>query len=183
MGYGHLAEEAIRGASRRVLRRPVLKASVRRLASGSSVASANLRNSAGALDKIAAGHGRMFLVSGEPGIGKTGWPMTFWLGPRLAWPAGRLWGRCWARAGSLAYWPIIQIIRVFAERPDFAQLAEGLASAIEHVAALVPEDVRPAPVGKRTGLRRIDPEQVRFRLFDAVATLFKSVAHASLWSL
>ena len=76
-----------------------------------------------------------------------------------------------------AYWPIIQIIRKCAERPDFAQLTEALGPGVEQVAALVPELVRPAPIqGERAGLQRIDPEQARFRLFDAVATLLRSVA-------
>ncbi len=173
MGYGHLAEEEIRGASRRVLR----PAEGERQEAGERFVGREreLAQLGGALDKIAAGHGRMFLVSGEPGIGKTRLADEF---SARAQARGLqvVWGRCWARAGSLAYWPIIQIIRVFAERPDFAQLAEALGPGIEHVAALVPEIVRPAPVGKRTGLGRIDPEQARFRLFDAVATLFKSVA-------
>ena len=90
-----------------------------------------------------------------------------------------IWGRCWERGSVPAYWPIIQILRVCAERPDFAQLTEALGPGIEQVAALVPEIVRPAPVhGERTGSGRIDPEQARFRLFDAVATLLKNVARS-----
>jgi len=66
---------------------------------------------------------------------------------------------------------------VCSERPDFAQLTEALGPGVEQVAALVPEIVRRAPVHReRTGSGRIDPEQARFRLFDAVATLLKSVA-------
>ena len=86
-------------------------------------------------------------------------------------------GRSSEGAGAPAYWPIIQIIRACAESPDFAQLTEALGAGIEQVAALVPEIVRPASVhGERTGFGGIDPEQARFRLFDAVATLLKSIA-------
>ena len=88
-----------------------------------------------------------------------------------------IWGRCWEGGGEPAYWPIIQIIRACAERPDFAQLTEALGAGTEQVASLVPEIVRPASSHReRAGSEPIDPEQARFRLFDAVATLLKSVA-------
>ncbi len=130
-----------------------------------------------ALDSVVAGHGRMFLVSGEPGIGKTRLANEF--SARAAARGLRvMWGRSWEGAGAPAYWPIIQIIRACAERPDFAQLTEALGAGIEQVAALVPELIQPAPShGERADAGRIDPEQARFRLFDAVATLLKGVAH------
>ena len=87
----------------------------------------------------------MFLVSGEPGIGKT--RLADELSARAHARGLRvIWGRCREHAGSPAYWPIVQIIRVFAEGPEFAQLAEALGKGIEQVAALVPEIGRPAVV-------------------------------------
>lgn len=81
------------------------------------------------------------------------------------------------RRGRPAYWPIVQIIRACAQRPDFAQLTEALGAGIAQVAALIPEIIRtPSAHGERAGSKRIDLEQARFRLFDAVATLLKSVA-------
>ncbi|MGH6629328.1 MAG: AAA family ATPase, partial [Burkholderiales bacterium] len=123
-----------------------------------------------AVGEAIEGRGHMFLVSGEPGIGKT----------RLAEEASReaarrgmrvLWGRCWEGGGVPAYWPIIQILRGCAERPDFSQLVETLGGGIAQVASLVPEVVpRAAYREQSTGAERIDPERARFRLFDAVAT-------------
>jgi tetratricopeptide (TPR) repeat protein len=169
-----LADEEIRRASVRVLR----PAERERHEPGEGFVGREreLAQLGVALDKIASSHGRMFLVSGEPGIGKTRLADKF---SARAQARGLrvIWGRCWERAGSPAYWPIIQIIRAFAERPDFAQLTEALGPGIEQVAALVPEIVRlPSVHGERTSSGPIDPEQARFRLFDAVATLFKSVA-------
>ncbi len=175
-----LAEEEIRRASIRLLRPAERERSV----PGERFVGREreLAQLSGALDNAVAGNGRMFLVSGEPGIGKTRLADEF--STRAQARGLRVsWGRCWERGSVPAYWPIIQIIRACAERPDFAQLTEALGPGIEQVAALVPEIVRPAPVhGERTGSGRIDPEQARFRLFDAVATLLKSVAR-SRWSL
>jgi tetratricopeptide (TPR) repeat protein len=169
-----LAEEEIRRASIRVLR----PAERKHHEPGERFVGREreLAQLGRALDKAAAGHGRTFLVSGEPGIGKTRLADEF---SARAQARGLrvMWGRCWERGSVPAYWPIIQIIRLCAERPDFAELAEALGPGIEQVAALVPEIVGPAPVrGGRAAFRRIDPEQARFRLFDAIATLLKSVA-------
>ena len=173
-GIGLLAEEEIRRLSIRVLR----PAERERHELGERFVGRELELAqlSGALDKAVTGHGRMFLVSGEPGIGKTRLADEF--STRAQARGIRvIWGRCWEGGGAPTYWPIIQIIRVCGERSDFAQLAEALGPGIEQVAALVPEIVRPAPIhGERAGLQRIDPEQARFRLFDAVATLLKSVA-------
>jgi eukaryotic-like serine/threonine-protein kinase len=64
----------------------------------------------GGLEGALAGHGRLFLISGEPGIGKTR------LAEQLATHASErhalvIWGRCWEGSGAPAYWPWIQILR------------------------------------------------------------------------
>src|SRR6267142_318198 len=62
------------------------------------------------LDDVFAGRGRLFLVTGEPGIGKT----------RLAEELGLMaatrgvsvhWGRAWEAGGAPSYWPFIQVLR------------------------------------------------------------------------
>ena len=114
---GNLAEEEIRRSSIRVLRR----AERERDESGERFVGREreLAQLSGAL--AVAGHGRMFMVSGEPGIGKTR------LADEISATARSrglrdIWGRCWEGGGAPAFWPIIQIIRACAERPDFAQL-------------------------------------------------------------
>src|SRR5262245_27252877 len=81
---------------------------------------------AGLGDAIAR-HSHLFLLSGEPGIGKT----------RLADEFGRLavvegigvaWGRCWEGDGAPAYWPWIQVIRACLANADAEQRAAILGS-------------------------------------------------------
>jgi DNA-binding SARP family transcriptional activator len=68
-----------------------------------------LEELAAALDDAAAGRGRLFLISGEPGVGKTR------LADELASRAkdlaiGVLWGRCSKRPGAPPYWPWTQAL-------------------------------------------------------------------------
>jgi predicted ATPase len=127
-----------------------------------------------ALGTPARGH--LFLISGEPGIGKTR------LADELAAEArGRGvqvgWGRCWEGGGVPAYWPWIQVIRSFTSSDTEqrrAVLDSELAPAVVHeVARIVPELRSSAqPVGASAA--QVDPESARFRLFDSVATLLRS---------
>src|ERR1700722_4352445 len=65
-----------------------------------------------ALDEARDGHGRFFVVSGEPGIGKTRLAEEI---AREAAARGMLavWGRCWEGEGAPAHWPWIQVVRSF----------------------------------------------------------------------
>jgi class 3 adenylate cyclase len=100
-----------------------------------------------ALDLVAARRGSVFLITGEPGIGKTRL-MQEVAGVALDQGWRVLVGRCWEEGGAPAYWPWIQIVR--AAGGEFERLAV------------------PIPDSAAAGA---DPDSVRFRLFDA-ATRF-----------
>jgi tetratricopeptide (TPR) repeat protein len=119
------------------------------------------------LDAAASGRGRLFLLGGEPGIGKS----------RLADETAGLarergfrvvWGRCWEAGGAPAYWPWVQSLRTYARGLDRDELRSQLGPGAPHVAQVVPEiaDALPdLPVPAS-----MEAEADRFRLFEAVAT-------------
>jgi tetratricopeptide (TPR) repeat protein len=124
----------------------------------------------GALDDADTGRGRLFLLSGEPGIGKTR------LAEEIATEASArgmrvAWGRCWEGSGAPAYWPWVRILRTLIIEPN---RAPGRAP-------IVPPDIGhllPELASEIRGPRPSDPQQARFQLFDAVATLLKELGHA-----
>jgi class 3 adenylate cyclase len=129
------------------------------------------------LDDVCAGHGRLFLLSGEPGTGKTR------LAEELAIDASRrgmrvVWGRCWEGGGAPAYWPLIQILRACVDERDSEQLKAILGSGTNEIAQLFP-DLKPSLPSAEETKGSTDPESARFRLFDAVATLLKNVARVA----
>jgi tetratricopeptide (TPR) repeat protein len=110
------------------------------------------------------------LVAGEPGIGKT--RLADELAARAAsLGAGVRWGTCWEGEGAPAFWPWIQALREHAARRDPATLRRELGDGAADVARLVPGLA--AGVGELPPSPALEPDQARFRLFDAVAGLLR----------
>jgi len=120
----------------------------------------------------------LFLIHGEPGIGKTR------LADELASRAKALgvqvlWGRCWEGEGAPAYWPWIQVVRSFLgaldppRRASLALESEVASDIIQQVAQIVP-DLLPAQLSSRPlTTDNLDPNEARFRLFDAFTNFLK----------
>ncbi len=115
------------------------------------------------LVESAAGRDRLFMVTGEPGIGKSRLMEEF---ARLL--ADQDWrvltGRCWEHGGAPAYWPWIQVVR--AAGSEFEECMPAPAGTGGRPGASAP---LPAPTPA-------DPESDRFRLFDGVARFLTKVA-------
>lgn len=65
------------------------------------------------LEEAAAGRGAVFLLAGEPGVGKTS--LADWLAREADRSGVRaVWGRAWEAGGAPAYWPWRQALRALA---------------------------------------------------------------------
>jgi hypothetical protein len=126
-----------------------------------------------ALDAALDGRGRLVVLTGEPGIGKTALARAF-----VERAAGRgaswAWGTCWDGGGAPAYWPWVQVVRSLARSEDVATLRALLGPGAPWLAGLLPElSDTLAPPAQRSAM---DSDQARFRLFDALASLLAGVA-------
>src|ERR671919_1681969 len=80
-----------------------------------------------ALEDTLAGRGRLVMLVGEPGIGKTRTAQEF---AAYAQKRGALvlWGRCHESAGAPPYWPWVQILRTYVRERDAAQLGAEMGA-------------------------------------------------------
>src|ERR1700735_2369876 len=122
--------------------------------------------------------GHLFLVYGEPGIGKT--RLADELASRVKVRGLQvLWGRCWEGDGAPAYWPWIQVIRSFLgaldpeRRRSLAMESEIASDMIHQVAQIVPDLRLAISVPTPSTTEKLDPSEARFRLFDAVTNFLK----------
>jgi DNA-binding SARP family transcriptional activator len=127
-----------------------------------------------ALDDALAGRGRLLVIGGEPGIGKSRLAEEL---ARTATGSGAdvLWGRCWEAGGAPPYWPWVQAIRSYAREADHERLRREMGADAAEIADVVPEvreqvpDLPPSPAID-------DPQAARFRLFDSIAAFLKRAA-------
>ena len=126
-----------------------------------------------ALESALSGDGRLVLVSGEAGIGKTRLADTL-AGEARQRSAQVLWGRCWEAGGAPAYWPWLQAIRTWLRDADSPTVARALGSGGPHVARILPELREHVP--DLSELAPDESEFARFRLFDATAGFLRAIA-------
>jgi class 3 adenylate cyclase len=125
------------------------------------------------LEDALSGKGRIQLLVGEPGIGKT--RMAEELATYAALRGAQaLWGRCYEGEGAPAYWPWVQIIRAHVhEREPKALLSEmgpgaaDIAEVVSEVRERLPGLPAPAQLGA---------EEARFRLFDSITTFLRNAS-------
>ncbi|HSK94058.1 MAG TPA: AAA family ATPase [Candidatus Angelobacter sp.] len=131
------------------------------------------------LEQARGGRGSLFLVGGEPGIGKTRLADEFAI---RAGDAGArvLWGRCWEDAGAPPYWPWVQVLRGWLRSVAPAEAHEQLGTGAADVAQLLPEIRALVP-----GLPPAPPDSpaARFQMFDSATTLLRNMARVQVTAL
>jgi predicted ATPase len=139
---------------------------------------------AAGLDDLLAGRGGLFLVTGEPGIGKTRLSDEF---ARAAANRGVAvhWGRAWEAGGAPSYWPFVQVLRGMCRGRDTDALRRLVGAHGAELAELLPELKQRLPDVKvlvalwtsenidraRTRLAEAGVDQVVTRLADAIEQL------------
>jgi DNA-binding SARP family transcriptional activator len=116
------------------------------------------------LESACGGHGTVFMIGGEAGIGKTK------LAGELAREARErgarvVWGRCWEVGGAPAYWPWVQVLRSLMQGRQARDLTSFYSAGARALGALISDSADPS------ANRNIESEGARFQLFDAVALL------------
>ncbi|MFQ6030078.1 MAG: AAA family ATPase [Dehalococcoidia bacterium] len=127
------------------------------------------------LDDVLAGRGRLVMLAGEPGIGKTRTAEE--LTDHAATQGFQvLWGRCYEDQGTPPYWPWVQPLRDYVQPASPDQLLSQMGPGAADIAEIISElrnklpDLEPPPA--------LEPEQARFRLFDSITTFFKNSAQS-----
>jgi len=117
------------------------------------------------LDGALRGEGRLVVLLGEPGIGKTRTAATLALDARER-GAAVVWGRCHEGEGAPAYWPWVQALTTYT--------VEHPGERTRDIAALLPA------LCAGTGLSDAHeaPDRARFELFDRVVTALTPAARA-----
>jgi DNA-binding SARP family transcriptional activator len=122
----------------------------------------------GGLDDAFAGQGRLFLLGGEPGIGKSRLAEEV-IERARARGARVLVGRCWEAGGAPAYWPWVQSLRAYVRESDIAALRSQLGAGAADLAQIIPELRQHFPDLPEPPSR--ESEGARFRLFEAASSL------------
>jgi predicted ATPase len=128
-----------------------------------------------ALEDARSGHGRLVMLMGEPGIGKTRAAQE--LASYAETVGGRVfWGRCYEEEGSPPYWPWIQLLRSYIQQRSPEQLQGEMGPGAADIVEIIPEvreklpRLEPSPT--------LEPEQARFRLFASITTFLKNAAQS-----
>ena len=128
-----------------------------------------------ALDDALAGQGRLVMLAGEPGIGKTRTAQEL-ASYAVSRGAQVLWGKCYEEEGAPPYWPWIQPLRSYVQDTEAERLGSEMGPGAADIAEVITElreklpGLEPPPA--------LEPEQARFRLFASITAFVKNACRA-----
>ncbi|HVS49849.1 MAG TPA: AAA family ATPase [Candidatus Dormibacteraeota bacterium] len=134
--------------------------------------SAELKQLVGGLDRAFEGRGGMFLLSGEPGIGKTRVAEQLDIEAQKRGSAV-YWGRSTQAEGAPPYWPWIQILRSLLADLGGAQFGRLAGPGLARILQVVPDLRGHFPSVATTSM---DDDQTRFGTYDSVTQLLLDTA-------
>ncbi len=129
------------------------------------------------LNSAQAGHGRLILLAGEPGIGKTRTAHELANRARQQ-DADVAVAYCQSAEGAPPFWPWAQIVRalVSARAPEMLRAALGSgAPDIAHVIPAVRERLPDVPLPPA-----LESAEARFRFFDSMSSFLRNAGHQRL---
>ncbi|MEE8465077.1 MAG: AAA family ATPase, partial [Dehalococcoidia bacterium] len=128
-----------------------------------------------AMDAAIGGRGRVVMLAGEPGIGKTRTAQEL-ASHAESMGAQVLWGLCSEQQGAPPYWPWVQPLRSYIQQSDSESLGAQMGPGGSDIGEIIPE-VR----DKLPGLEPsppLEPVQARFRLFDSISKFLANLAES-----
>ncbi len=131
-----------------------------------------------AIEESRHGHGKLVVLEGDAGIGKT---RLLEEAAVLAERSGSLvvWGRCYDDKGLPPYWPWRQVLDELVRQSDPSDLSRWVgdgATVLSELVTALPDMPGPRASPAEPG----NPESRRFRLHESVARLLRAVGDSRL---
>ncbi|MEA2411693.1 MAG: eukaryotic-like serine/threonine-protein kinase, partial [Thermoleophilaceae bacterium] len=128
-----------------------------------------------ALEETFDGRGRLMMLVGEPGIGKTRTAQELGTYARVR-GARVLVGRSYEGEGAPAYWPWLQMARAYIHDADPETVVSDMGAGVSDIGQVMADLQDLIPGLSASGSQTLEPEQARFRFFDSITTFLKNAA-------
>jgi class 3 adenylate cyclase len=128
-----------------------------------------------ALEEAFEGRGRLMMLVGEPGIGKTRTAQELGTYARVR-GARVLVGRSYEGEGAPAYWPWLQMARAYIHDSDPETVVSDMGAGISDIAQVMADLEDLIPGLRNVSSQSLEPEQARFRFFDSTTAFLKNAA-------